>query len=338
MGMQLSRAVVLLWVAGGCNQAATLPAGGPPGQMMADAGGGPATGGVTFAVFGDARPKNPNDTANYPTAIVAGNFTQMQAKGAQFVVGTGDYMFADSGDAVVSAQLDLLLQGEKNFTNGPIYHTMGNHECTGATVSNCPTGTETANVKAYLALERPYDPGLTAARVPVDAADSSASGVDLARLVPEGVTTPYFRIDVDTAHGKAKLVFVAANAWSDAQATWLQQQMADPTTYTFVVRHEAASLTDVPGVSPSEAIIGTAPLTLELLGHSHEYRKLDAQHVISGNGGAPISSGGKGGSSGYGFLLIQELDSGDLAVSEVDEVTGNVIDTWKVTADGRPGT
>ena len=35
-----------------------------------------------------------------------------------------------------------------------------------------------ANVKAYLALERPYDPGLTAARVPVDAADSSASGVD----------------------------------------------------------------------------------------------------------------------------------------------------------------
>ena len=309
MGMQLSRAVVLLWVAGGCNQAATLPAGGPPGQMMADAGGGPATGGVTFAVFGDARPKNPNATANYPTAIVAGNFTQMQAKGAQFVVGTGDYMFADSGDAVVSAQLDLLLQGEKNFTNGPIYHTMGNHECTGATVSNCPTGTETANVKAYLA-----------------------------RLVPEGVTTPYFRIDVDTAHGKAKLVFVAANAWSDAQATWLQQQMADPTTYTFVVRHEAASLTDVPGVSPSEAIIGTAPLTLELLGHSHEYRKLDAQHVISGNGGAPISSGGKGGSSGYGFLLIQELDSGDLAVSEVDEVTGNVIDTWKVTADGRPGT
>ena len=35
-----------------------------------------------------------------------------------------------------------------------------------------------ANIKAYLALERHYDPGLTAARVPVDAADSSASGVD----------------------------------------------------------------------------------------------------------------------------------------------------------------
>jgi potassium-transporting ATPase KdpC subunit len=35
-----------------------------------------------------------------------------------------------------------------------------------------------ANIQAYLALEKPYDPGLTAARVPVDAADTSASGID----------------------------------------------------------------------------------------------------------------------------------------------------------------
>ena len=36
----------------------------------------------------------------------------------------------------------------------------------------------TANVEAYLKLEKPYDPGLTAAKVPVDAANSSASGID----------------------------------------------------------------------------------------------------------------------------------------------------------------
>ena len=35
-----------------------------------------------------------------------------------------------------------------------------------------------ANLDAYLKLEQPYDPGLTAAEVPVDAATSSASGVD----------------------------------------------------------------------------------------------------------------------------------------------------------------
>ena len=35
-----------------------------------------------------------------------------------------------------------------------------------------------SNLDAYLKLEQPYDPGLTAAQVPVDAVTSSASGVD----------------------------------------------------------------------------------------------------------------------------------------------------------------
>jgi potassium-transporting ATPase KdpC subunit len=36
----------------------------------------------------------------------------------------------------------------------------------------------TSNVQAYLALNKRYDPGLTTAKVPVDAADTSASGID----------------------------------------------------------------------------------------------------------------------------------------------------------------
>jgi K+-transporting ATPase ATPase C chain len=35
-----------------------------------------------------------------------------------------------------------------------------------------------ANIKSYLALEKPYDPGLNVAKVPVDAVNTSASGVD----------------------------------------------------------------------------------------------------------------------------------------------------------------
>jgi potassium-transporting ATPase KdpC subunit len=35
-----------------------------------------------------------------------------------------------------------------------------------------------SNIQAYLALEKPYDPGLTVATVPVDAANTSASGID----------------------------------------------------------------------------------------------------------------------------------------------------------------
>lgn len=34
------------------------------------------------------------------------------------------------------------------------------------------------NIRAYLALESPYDPGLTAGTIPVDAVDTSASGID----------------------------------------------------------------------------------------------------------------------------------------------------------------
>ncbi|WP_051471641.1 potassium-transporting ATPase subunit C [Patulibacter minatonensis] len=46
-----------------------------------------------------------------------------------------------------------------------------------------PNGKDTkeaidVNVAAYLALERPYDAGLTVARIPVDAVTDSASGVD----------------------------------------------------------------------------------------------------------------------------------------------------------------
>ena len=45
--------------------------------------------------------------------------------------------------------------------------------------NNITTEQEIAsNIQAYLALEKPYDPGLTKAKVPVDAANSSASGID----------------------------------------------------------------------------------------------------------------------------------------------------------------
>jgi potassium-transporting ATPase KdpC subunit len=35
-----------------------------------------------------------------------------------------------------------------------------------------------ANISTYLTLEKPYNPGLTAAKIPVDAVNSSASGID----------------------------------------------------------------------------------------------------------------------------------------------------------------
>jgi len=58
------------------------------------------------------------------------------------------------------------------------------YNAAGTTFSNLGPNNKTteqaiaSNIAAYLALEKPYDPGLTTAKVPVDAANSSASGVD----------------------------------------------------------------------------------------------------------------------------------------------------------------
>jgi len=294
--------LVSLFGLGACGNAPITmdPGGGMPGGGM-PGGTGPA---MRFAVVGDSRPQNINDSTNYPAAIVAGNYKLINQHNLQFVVATGDYMFA-STDAAVTSQVDQLLQAESAFT-GPIYRALGNHECTGATASNCPAFNETPNMRAFMT-----------------------------RLLPQGMSLPYFRVDVDTPKGKAKFVIIAANAWSDAQSSWLQTQLADPTTYTFVVRHEPPNTSNTPGVGPSEAIIHQFPLTLELLGHSHEYRRLDTQHVISGNGGAPMHSYYGTANAGYGFLMIEQQDDGSIAATEIDEMTGNPMDAWKVTADGK---
>jgi hypothetical protein len=276
--------------------------GGNGGVFHLDGGEpGPLAGGLTFAVFGDSRPANQNDTANYPSAIIGNIFTLAQTLGAQFVVGTGDYMFA-STQADVDGQVALFQKAESNYSAGPIYLTMGNHECDGATASNCPLANETPNVQAFMG-----------------------------KLAPSGSTLPYYRIDKTTPMGNAKFLFVAANSWSATQLTWLQQQLADPTTYTFIVRHEPADTTETPGVTPSETAMQAAPYTLALLGHSHEYRHVDTQHVISGNAGAPLS-----GSSNYGLLLVQQETNGNITVTEYDQVSGAPLDLWSVTPTGQP--
>lgn len=300
-GMRV-RLVFALALLVGCS--APNKSGGSGGTGGSDAGVGGAnlnggSGPLNFAVFGDARPPNADETTSYPSTILSGIFSMAKAKGASFMIGTGDYMYADS-QAAVDAQIALFKQAEANFTN-PIYLGMGNHECNGYTDSNCPLFNEYPNVKAYM------------------------------EMLPATVKTPYYRIDFDTPAGKAKLIFVAANAWSTTQEAWLTAQLADATKYTFVIRHEPYNgpHDTAPGAGPSEMLLAPGNYTLELLGHTHEYKRTDTTHVISGNAGAPISGGG-----GYGFLLVEQLADETIQVSEYDEATGDVTDMWKVNADG----
>ncbi len=127
-------------------------------------------------------------------------------------------------------------------------------------------------------------------------------------------------------------VYAAGNAWTSTQATWLAQALSEPTTYTFVIRHESNTATTAPGVSPSKAIIDAHPLTLLIVGHAHTYQHLPSDHeVISGNGGAPLTTG-----SNYGYATVERRADGVIEFKEYDYQTNAVVDSWAVHADGSP--
>ena len=284
-------------------------------------GGGPVTGTVganggtisrlLFAIVGDTRPASPNDTPAYPTAIITKIYSSIQALGARppLVVSTGDYNFASTSSPESDAQLALYMGARAKYS-GAFFPAMGNHECTGATASNCGPGSANGTTGNYSAF--------------------------LSRMLgPIAKSEPYYVINVNAADAKwtAKFVFIAANAWSTAQGTWLDSAMAVPTTYTFVVRHEPLDTTQAPGVSPSEAIMAKYPYTLSLVGHTHSYYHYSGREVLVGNGGAPLS-----GSKDYGFAIVSQRPDLALTVDMLNWQTG-LADSrfhFSVKPDGSP--
>ncbi len=283
--------------------------GGAPVTSMIGANGGTSSR-LYFGIVGDTRPAAINDTAGYPTAIIDKIYSDMQTLTPRpaFVVSTGDYMFASTSSTQSTPQLDLYLAARANYA-GPTFAAMGNHECTGATASNCGAGSAdgvTANYTAFLQK----------------------------MLGPIGKTDPYYsiRVDATDASWTAKVVFVAANAWSDAQATWLDAELAKPTTYTFLVRHESRSVTQAPGVAPAEAIMAKYPYTLSFVGHTHTYEHFStSREVVIGNGGAPAT-----GSKNYGFAIAQQRPDGAIQVDVLDYATlaADTSFRFAVKADG----
>jgi hypothetical protein len=253
---------------------------------------------LAFAVWGDSRPNQIDDAQGYPTAIVSSIAQRANSTSAQFAIGTGDYMFADNASAV-SQQVAQLLSAEQPFRKF-VFRTMGNHECTGASASNCPNGTETPNMRAFMMQLIPFSP------------------------------QPYYSFDVQTSKGDAKFVFVAANAWSSAQRNWLEAELSRPTTYTFVMRHEQFGNNQAEGAIASDPIIHAHPFTIALYGHVHDYERISTNEVISGNGGAPSRTAG----GYYGFLLIEQRADGNIQVTEIRQDNGQQADRWAVTPTG----
>jgi hypothetical protein len=249
---------------------------------------------LLFAIAGDTRPANEDDTSGYPTTIIDTIFSDIAARSPQpsFVVSTGDYQFANPSGSESAPQLALFMQARSKFP-GPWFPAMGNHECTGYTASNCGSGN-------------------------ADGVTPNYSNFLQTMLGPLNVTTPYYSVKVNATDGSwtSKFVFVAANAWDDTQSSWLSTTLAESTTYTFVIRHEANEANTAPGTTPSESIITKYPLTLEICGHTHDYSK-SGNRIVMGNGGAPLT-----GSSDYGYGLVTQRSDGNIIVDEYDYQTG----------------
>lgn len=263
-----------------------------------------------FAVVGDTRPVNMDDVSGYPTAVITQIWSDVEAAvpHPDFAVMTGDYMDADPSlrPTTVDQQLDLYLGAVAQFRNAA-FPAMGNHECAGLVPSNCGAGNSDGITPNY--------------------------GEFVRRMLgPYGITTPYYAISFSSSDASwtAKLVVIAANAWTSEQGTWLDGVLAQPTTYTFVVRHEGANVTFAPGVTPSEAIIANYPLTLKIVGHVHTYAH-DSGEVTIGNGGAPLSS-----AIDYGYAIVERLASGQIQLTAYDYASNAIIDQFRVAADGTP--
>ncbi len=296
-------------------------AAGRPDAPVARADAGPGAGALDrtedelyFAIVGDTRPPVSNDTGGYPTAIITKIWQDVQAESPRppFAVATGDYMYASTSGSEQMPQLDLYFQARSAYA-GALFAAVGNHECTTATASNCGTGT--LNGAPVYEITRNYSAFLD-------------------RFVrPLGITTPWYVVHVVASDRSwtAKLVIVAANAWVDAQAAWLEAAMAEATDYTFVVRHEQSAATEAPGVSPSQAIIDRHPYTLLIVGHSHKYQHVSGREVIVGNGGAPLT-----GDSSYGYAIVRRRADGAVQLDAHDYLDRHIVDTFAVRADGSP--
>ncbi len=145
--------------------------------------------------MGDTRPSFIDDTAGYPSDVITALFGDIQALGDRppFVVSTGDYQFSSTTNGDSALQMDLYLKARNKYS-GLWFPTMGNHECTGFTNSNCGAGTKNGVTEIYANY--------------------------LAKLLgPINKTLPYYVLHVNAKDGSwtSKFVFVAANAWTSTQ-------------------------------------------------------------------------------------------------------------------------
>jgi Calcineurin-like phosphoesterase len=270
--------------------------GGGPGTGVGPGGG--TVDHLYFAVVGDTRPANIDQTSTYPTAVIKAIYQEIEGLNPrpQFVIGTGDYQYSSTTGSQAQPQLTLY-QSARAAYSGTFFPAMGNHECDGYTADNCTSLTQTPNLVAFMST----------------------------LLKPMGITEPYYSTPVDAADGSwtAKFLTIACNYWGTAQQAWLASQLATSTTYTILARHEPASANTGPCVSAVEKLMGQHSYDLSLVGHTHTFRFTSgSKEIIVGNGGAPIT-----GTAPFGFATVEKV-SGGWQIKQYDYSTGLPVNTF----------
>ena len=104
--------------------------------------------------------------------------------------------------------------------------------------------------------------------------------------------------------------------------------------YTFVVAHVPPTATDdAPGTNIIEMKLAARPggVTLRLYGHTHDFRRIQVNGVITGNAGAPLNSM----TATYGFAMIDQRADGAIQVTEYEAGGMPVpMSTFAVRANG----
>ncbi|HEY8041682.1 MAG TPA: hypothetical protein VIF15_17875, partial [Polyangiaceae bacterium] len=103
---------------------------------------------LVFAVVGDTRPANEDDTGGYPTSVITKIYQDIEAQSPKppFALSTGDYMFASTGGGSTATQQASLYMQARGAYTGASFPAMGNHECgvgsgcSGSTDCNCGPG------------------------------------------------------------------------------------------------------------------------------------------------------------------------------------------------------
>src|SRR5205807_1332255 len=111
---------------------------------------------------------------------------------AQFMVDLGDHMFVCNGSLSEARTQMADYSAAMQRYGGAWFMAMGNHECS---------------------------------RTPCGLTSTSANYVAFMEALSPVSSTPYYSINVETSLGRATFVFVADNAWSSAQSTWLDSTL-----------------------------------------------------------------------------------------------------------------